>query len=310
MWVERQWLSMKCGLLTGWLVASDQEEEDEEWETVPTKSKGRKHGAEADANASAPPSKELRPADSLSSDGSGLPPMVIAGGQQAAQAPQLQGANSRPRAARDGRRGRNRGRGAAAARQQRMGPIQEGPEGRSPPRAQPIGPTFASKDSCGDAGRPQPRERGQLPRRERRPRPVHAPGQDPTHQYHQQDCQHNGGPELLEIDGSVAPAQGAFEQGQRRFRSGRGRGGFGPGRGGRGGPRGQQAPCDGGPPSDFAGAQEMVGQEGGRGQHSFRGRGRGRGRGGQGRRPDHPHAATKMHAANVSAVPYVSVQDG
>ena len=313
------------------VVDGQEEEEEEEWEVVPAKSKGRKHGAEADANASAPPSKELRAADSLSSDGSGLPPVVSDGAQPAAQAPASQGANDRLRAPRSGRRGRNRGRGAAAARQQRMGPIQEGPEGHSPPHAQPVGTDFASENGDGGCSRrPPPRERGTLhhgpPRRlERRARPVHAPGQDgpPHHPHHHHDHHHehhhhqhrdhhrSGGPEM---SASVLPGQGAFEggRGRGRIRSVRGRGGSGPPRGGRGGgPMGQQAPSDKGTPSsDVAEAQEAVGQEGGRFPRFSRGRGRGRGRGGHGRHHDHHHAGAKVCAANVSAVPYVSAQDG
>lgn len=311
---ERQWLDIKCGPLILSILVHDQEEE-EEWEMVPTKSKGRKHGAEADANASAPPTKELRPADSLSSDGSGLLRVVNDGGQSGLQAPPSQSTNGHLRAPRDGRRGRHRGRGAAAARQQRMGPIQEGPEGRSPPRAQSVGPDFASKEGCGEAGRPQPREHGHPPRRGRRARPMHAPGQDAYQQHEGQHRHHGGRPVLPEIDGSVLPAHGAFEQGRGRGRRGRGRGGFGPGCGGRGGAKGQQAPSDGAPPSHSVGPPESEAHEGHHGVRapgSFRGRGRGRGGHGHrhGHRHDHPNAGAQMHAANVSAVPYVSVQDG
>ncbi|KAK9918098.1 hypothetical protein WJX75_001295 [Coccomyxa subellipsoidea] len=97
----------------------DDVQEEDEWETVPTKSKGRKHGAEPDANMSAPPAKESRGADGLSSEGSGPLPPATEGGRAA-----LQRGPGRPRGPpreRDGRRGRGHARGSAAARQQRMG---------------------------------------------------------------------------------------------------------------------------------------------------------------------------------------------
>lgn len=264
------------------------QQEEDEWETVPTKSKGRKHGAEPDANMSAPPAKESRGADGLSSEGSGPLPPATEGGRAA-----LQRGPGRPRGPpreRDGRRGRGRARGSAAARQQRMVCIEEGPEGRSPPRARPAEAVSGQQD--GEFGQAPC---GPLrPRRERRPRPARLPAMDQL----QQEGRNCADAFSHEPCASEGPLDGSSRQRQLGSR-GRGRGGGGPGRG-RGAGRGPR------PDSDrvaISGGDAMD-REGLRAPRSFRGRGRG----GQGRKIDGPHAGRKMHAAIVSAVPYVSVQ--
>lgn len=284
-------------------------QEEDEWETVPTKSKGRKHGADVDGSAPAPPPKELRAAHSLGSDGSGvlLPAAAEEGlvfsGQQ--QPPQRK---ARPAAVPAGRgrplgRDSRRGRGSAAGQLQRMGSIQEGAEGSSPHK--PL-----AEDGRADERRPQPRERGAGPRgpqrrRERRPR-TDAPSAGQL-----QELQQPGAPaRALQFQG---PSQGAPEghadqqhaPGRQRDSRPRGGRGFARGRGvrgGRGPGRGQQ-PMSNSVPADSEGG---AGQEASKGPRSFRGRGFG----GRGRKLSGPTESSKPHAANVTSVPYVSVQNG
>jgi hypothetical protein len=238
--------------------------QEDEWETVPAKSKGRKHSSELDANA-VPPTKEARAdlprADSLSSEGGAVlasgPDEDSAESQSEANQPRAadgqgvaQGRPGAPNSSRPRLRGRGggyRGRGGARSfSHQGMGRIEEGPEGGSPLRSA-RGP-FASQNERnfpeqslrdgignGDVNRDRPHRRGPYK----------------VSKYHESRSQGVGGqvPLVDGADGNEAPAQG------RAAHGGRGRGGRGfSGRGGRG----------------FSG-------RGGRG-FSSRGRGRGRDR--------------------------------
>ncbi len=259
---------------------------------MPTKSKGRKHSAEPDASMAAPPPKELRAADGLSADAA---PPATEGGTFVAVAPQ--GGPGRPRGPRDrdGRRGRGRGRGGAVARQQRMMRIEEGPEGRSPIRARPAGASGPQDCELGQHPRGPPR------RRERRARPARPPGSDQP----LQEGSSGAAAFLLQANGAMASGlDGAGKPHMLRQQPG-GRGRGGPGRGGpgrgRGAGRGPQPVSEHIP---FHG-EEGVEREGFRGPRSFRGRGRG----GQGRKMDGAaQAGSRPQPANVSAVPYLSVQ--
>ena len=154
-------------------------QEDDAWETVPMKSKARKHSSELDA-AAVPPTKEPRAdlprSESLSSDSSAALLSAASMDEKAngfvqpgeghaiprgnyAAAHGLEGNARQPRncSGRGRSRGRGRGRGppegfSRQQQQQRMGRIEEGPEGGSPPRAEGHTSASAFAAAAGVAG--------------------------------------------------------------------------------------------------------------------------------------------------------------